>query len=306
MDISSIVKETLQVQSSSLIETVDLANSLLLRESGEKGNLTITNHLVEIKPLGEALVVGDLHGDIDSLMLILQTSDFLEKMQENHDAALIFLGDYGDRGNKSAEIYYLILRLKLAFPDQVVLLRGNHEAPKSLLGEPHDLPHQLQNRFGNDWILVYEKLQALWANLYNAVFVKDRYLMVHGGISSQICNLQDIAQAQEGHNEAVLEDLLWSDPTEDEVAVECWPRGAGKLFGESVTTQVLTRLKAKILIRGHESSDSGYKINHNGKVLTLFSRKGSPYFNRFGAYLQVPLEQEFQTVNKLEPWVRQF
>jgi diadenosine tetraphosphatase ApaH/serine/threonine PP2A family protein phosphatase len=306
LDLSSLFKESLQVQSSTLIETVDFANSLLQSESREKGNLTITNHLVQIKPIGEALVVGDLHGDIDSLVLILQTSDFLEKMQLNYDATLIFLGDYGDRGNKSAEIYYLILRLKLAFPDQVVLLRGNHEAPKSLLGEPHDLPYQLQARFGNDWILVYERLQALWSNLYNAVFVKDRYLMVHGGISSQICNLQDIAQAQEGHNEAVLEDLLWSDPTEDEVAVEVSPRGAGKLFGKSVTTQVLTRLKAKILIRGHEASDSGYKINHGGKVLTLFSRKGSPYFNRFGAYLQVPLEQEFEKAKSLEPWVRQF
>ena len=180
MDLSSIVKEALQLQSGSLIETVDLANSLLQSESGEKGNLTITKHLVEIKPLGEALVIGDLHGDIDSLVLILQASHFLEKMQDNHDATLIFLGDYGDRGTKSAEIYYLILRLKLAFPDQVVLLRGNHEAPKSLLCEPHDLPYQLQNRFGNDWILVYEKLQAMWANLYNAVFVKARYLMVHG------------------------------------------------------------------------------------------------------------------------------
>ena len=104
----------------------------------------------------------------------------------------------------------------------------------------------------------------------------------------------------------MLEDLLWSDPTEDNAEVEASPRGAGKLFGRSVTTQVLTRLQAKILIRGHEASDSGYKINHNGKVLTLFSRKGSPYFNGFGAYLQLPLEQKFQTANRLEPWVRQF
>ena len=64
--------------------------------------------------------------------------------------------------------------------------------------------------------MAYEKTRALWACLYNAVFVEDRYLMVHGGVSPEVNSLQDIAQAQENHNEALLEDLLWSDPDESE------------------------------------------------------------------------------------------
>ena len=55
-------------------------------------------------------------------------------MEKTKEATLIFLGDYGDRGDKSAEIYYIILKLKLAFPEQVVLLRGNHEAPTRFVG----------------------------------------------------------------------------------------------------------------------------------------------------------------------------
>ena len=69
-------------------------------------------------------------------------------MEKTKEATLIFLGDYGDRGDKPAEIYYAILRVKLAFPEQVVLLRGNHEAPKDLMASPHDLPFQFQDRFG--------------------------------------------------------------------------------------------------------------------------------------------------------------
>jgi protein phosphatase len=268
--------------------------------------LTIVNRLVKLEPLGEALVIGDLHGNFESLTVILQTSRFIEKMQKTKEATLVFLGDYGDRGEKSAEIYYAILKLKLAFPKQVVLLRGNHEAPKDLLGYPHDLPVQFQNRFGKDWKTAYEKTQTLFGYLYNAVFVKDRYLMVHGGVSPEIRSLEDIAQAQENHNEALLEDLLWSDPDENVQGVSSSPRGAGKLFGKEVTEAVLEKLNAKILIRGHESSYSGFKINHDSKVLTLFSRKGSPYFNRYGAYLQLPLSEKFENAQQLIPWIHKF
>ena len=306
LDLSLLVEEALSVQSSGFIETVDKAMSLLRNENGQIGNLTIVNRLVKLEPLGEALVIGDLHGDLESLIIILQTSRFVEKMEKTKEATLIFLGDYGDRGDRSAEIYYAILELKLAFPGQVVLLRGNHEAPKDLLGYPHDLPFQLQNRFGEDWKMAYEKTRALFAYLYNAVFVEDRYLMVHGGVSLQIRSLQDIAQAQENCNEALLEDLLWSDPDENVQAVSFSPRGAGKLFGKKVTKEVLGRLNAKILIRGHESSDVGFKINHDGKVLTLFSRKGSPYFNRYGAYLQLPLSEKFENAQQLIPWIYKF
>ena len=306
LDLSSLVEEALSIQSSGFIETVDKAMSLLRNENGQVGNLTIVNRLVKLEPLGEALVIGDLHGDLESLIIILQTSRFVEKMEKTKEATLIFLGDYGDRGDKSAEIYYAILKLKLAFPGQVVLLRGNHEAPKDLLGYPHDLPFQFQNRFGEDWKMAYEKTRALFAYLYNAVFVEDRYLMVHGGVSPQIRSLQDIAQAQENRNEALLEDLLWSDPDENVQGVSSSPRGAGKLFGKRVTEEVLGKLNAKILIRGHESSDIGFKINHDGKVLTLFSRKGSPYFNRYGAYLQLPLSEKFENAQQLIPWIHQF
>lgn len=306
MDLSSLVEEALNIQNSGFIETVDKAMSLLRNENGQIGNLTIVNRLVKLEPLGEALVIGDLHGDLESLIIILQTSRFVEKMEKTKEATLIFLGDYGDRGDKSAEIYYAILKLKLAFPRQVVLLRGNHEAPKDLLGYPHDLPFQFQNRFGEDWKMAYEKTRALFAYLYNAVFVEDRYLMIHGGVSPQIKSLRDIAQAQENHNEAVLEDLLWSDPDENLQGISSSPRGAGHFFGKSVTEEVLGKLNAKILIRGHESSDIGFKINHDGKVLTLFSRKGSPYFNRYGAYLQLPLSEKFENAQQLIPWIHKF
>jgi hypothetical protein len=60
LDYIPLLKESLNVQSNSLMKTIDLTSILLQRQRGQIDNLTITDHLVEIKPLGEALVVSDL------------------------------------------------------------------------------------------------------------------------------------------------------------------------------------------------------------------------------------------------------
>ena len=307
VNLSLIVKESKAVQSDGFVKIVENAIDLLRGESGRLGNLTVSERLVKLEPLGEALVIGDLHGDLESLITILKSSGFTQKMTQRKDAILIFLGDYGDRGAYSAEVYYTVLKLKLAFPEQTVLLRGNHEGPEDLLASPHDLPMQFQFRFKENWRTVYAKARELFTYLYNAVLVEERCLMVHGGLSPNINSLQDLANANMTHPEQdFLEDLLWSDPSDTVREVLYSPRGAGKLFGKSVTEKVLKKLSVKILIRGHEPCEEGFKLNHDGKVLTLFSRKGAPYFNAYGAYLQLPLSEKFENAKQLVPWIHKF
>jgi diadenosine tetraphosphatase ApaH/serine/threonine PP2A family protein phosphatase len=306
LNVSSLFKEAQSAQAADFSHLIGKAMDLLRHENGQIGNFTVNNRLIELEPKGEALVVGDLHGDLESLNAILQRSAFLEKIKKNKEASLIFLGDYGDRGEKSEEIYHVVLNLKLAFPEQVTLLRGNHEAPGKLLGSPHDLPSQFQSKFKDDWKTPYQKIRSLFSFFYNAVYVENRYLMVHGGVSQKISSLHDIAQADEGQDGAVLEELLWSDPDEELQGVSASPRGAGVLFGKNVTDEVLSRLNVKVLIRGHEPSNVGYKINHNGKVLTLFSRKGAPYFNRSAAYMQMPISAKIEDATQLIPWLHKF
>jgi diadenosine tetraphosphatase ApaH/serine/threonine PP2A family protein phosphatase len=307
MNLSSVVQESKVVHSASFIELLTETIELLRGESGRIGNQTVTESLVKLEPSGEALVIGDLHGDLESLIGILKSSGFIQKMAASKDATLIFLGDYGDRGARSTEVYYTILRLKLAFPEQIILLRGNHEGPEDLMASPHDLPLQFQVRFKENGRAVYSKVRELFACLYNAVLVEERYLMVHGGLSPEITRAQDLANANATHPaKDFLEDLLWSDPNDMVRNVLYSPRGAGKLFGKSVTEKVLQKLDVKILIRGHEPCEEGFKLNHDGKVLTLFSRKGAPYFNAHGAYLQLPLSEKFKSVQQLVPCIHKF
>ncbi|MGQ9507674.1 MAG: metallophosphoesterase family protein [Candidatus Bathycorpusculaceae bacterium] len=304
---SGIVKEALETQCDDFVTLVEDATQLLSKENGNVGNLNILGRLVNIKPQGEALIIGDLHGDLESLIQIFQESDFLQKMNQNPDALLIFLGDYGDRGEYSKEVYYTVLKLKILFPQQVILMRGNHEGPEDLLASPHDLPMEFQIKFGEKWASAYSKIRKLFECFYTAAFVEERYLIIHGGLPIKTKTIEDLAYAHVTHpRQSFLEEMLWSDPNEIVKDFCASPRGAGKLFGEKITEQMLKLFNVKVFIRGHEPCMEGFKINHKGKILTLFSRKGSPYFNAYGAYLIIDLAKKFENAEQLIACIHKF
>ncbi len=306
LDLTDLIQESKDVSRTRFLKVVKDVTNLLRSENGRIGNFTVTDRLVQLEPVGEALIIGDLHGDLKSLSTILKESAFIEKMKKTRQATLIFLGDYGDRGAYSVEVYFVVLSLKLAFPEQVILLRGNHEGPEDLMVSPHDLPLQFEYRF-KDSSEAYLKTRKLFEYLSNAVYVSERYLMVHGGVSPKISSLKDIAQASQRHpKETTLENLLWSDPDEKIDYTAASPRCAGLHFGKKVVETVLEKVDAKILIRGHEPVEQGYRINHDGKVLTLFSMKGAPYFNEYGTYLQVDLSFKPQNAKDLTLYIHKF
>lgn len=304
-NLETLVSSSRRTSLNEFVQLTDRVVHTLSKESGQMGNLMIIGRMVKAPPQGETIVVGDLHGDLESLRQTLKASDFLQKARRGEHPLLIFLGDYGDRGINSPEVYYIVLRLKEEFPENVVLMRGNHEGPDDLLASPHDLPTHLHNRFGENWSSAYLRLKGLFKYLYNAVSVQERCVLLHGGVPSQAKRLDDLAYAHLKHpEENHLEEILWSDPEEGITGTLPSPRGAGRLFGEDVTTRFLKMLNVNLLIRGHEPSDSGFKINHSGRILTLFSRKGEPYFNRQGAFLQFDLSSQVDDAFQLQRFVR--
>ncbi|MHC3129291.1 MAG: serine/threonine protein phosphatase [Candidatus Bathyarchaeota archaeon] len=279
----------------------------LATENGRVGTLKITGRLVEVPPVGEAIIVGDLHGDLKSLVHILDDSNFLGKMKNRDNILLIFLGDYGDRGSHSPEVYYVVLKLKEMFPERIILMRGNHEGPPDLLASPHDLPIQMKNKFREKGQEAYLKLRELFNHLYTGVIIKERYVLVHGGVPSQAVSISDIAYAHETHpRERHLEEILWNDPWKGIKGTIASPRGAGRLFGSDVTRKFLRMLNVKALIRSHQFCPDGYKSIHQGTVLTLFSTKTPPYNNKFAAYLQLDLSQKPKTPKQLLQHIHQF
>jgi serine/threonine protein phosphatase 1 len=82
------------------------------------GGLAVTNSL---HPAAPFYAVGDLHGRVDLLEILFAKLDLSEGQK------VVFLGDYIDRGDHSAQSLDRVFQLSQDMPDQVICLKGNHE-----------------------------------------------------------------------------------------------------------------------------------------------------------------------------------
>ena len=238
---------------------------------------------VELTRRSKILVIGDIHGDLNTLSKILEGEG---KRVLEEDGYIVFLGDYVDRGPNQAEVLAAVLRLKLAERDRVILLRGNHEPPPHLIPSPHDFPYVLKSLYGEEGRRLYETSMEIFQRLPHIASTPNGIVFIHGGPPSKPYRLKELARP----SSSILEELLWNDPSPVN-GVAPSPRGAGVLFGPDVTKRFLEINNMKLIVRGHEPCE-GYKLDHGGLVVTIFSRVGSPYYNRHAGYLKMSLDQD--------------
>ena len=72
--------------------------------------------------MDRTVVIGDIHGDLDHLERLLNKLPVLDQGD-----TVVFLGDYVDRGPRSAEVIARVESLRSTMPGRCVTLRGNHE-----------------------------------------------------------------------------------------------------------------------------------------------------------------------------------
>lgn len=87
----------------------------------EKVSELFKNEPIVLDLKGDCIVVGDLHGHIIDLYRIFTVFDLPPK------TTYLFLGDIVDRGGFSIEAITLLFVLKLLFPANIYIIRGNHE-----------------------------------------------------------------------------------------------------------------------------------------------------------------------------------
>src|SRR5919108_5025291 len=236
----------------------------------------VNGGLVEIDDLENLVIVSDLHGDSTSLFQILSEIDY-EQFLSNSMNKLVFLGDYIDRGSDSISIIYSVCYLKSTYPDSVIVMRGNHEAPAEFPFSPHDFPYDMEERFGNRWREIYKEILSMFRLMTLASVVRYRLLLVHGGLpisETAAENFREsIAFAHESQvRNSLLEEILWNDPRQFEgnKGQENSTRGLGRYFGPSVTRTWLQATGTNAVIRGHEPCH-GFRLDHDNMIMTLFS-----------------------------------
>jgi diadenosine tetraphosphatase ApaH/serine/threonine PP2A family protein phosphatase len=262
----------------------------------------VNSQVVELDSIPEELVIiGDIHGDLQSLLWVLKDIDF-ETRLTNPNNKLIFLGDYVDRGSNSIGVLYIVCYLKQKFPNSVILMRGNHEAPAEFPFSSHDLPLKLTQQYGHKMAksIYGNKIIPLFRLFSLIVRIPKQLLIVHGGLPTG----DDLILRIRSRNtlgsfvpdpfidSSTMEEILWNDPMEhidNGLDWEYSRRGYGKHFGITVSERWLEASSSKLVIRGHEPCH-GFKINHQGMILTLFSCKEAyPGFQ--AAYIRITREQ---------------
>lgn len=222
-------------------------------------------------------VVGDIHGQYGDLMRIFQlcgvppTSNYL------------FLGDYVDRGKQSIETFLLLLCFKIRYPENVFLLRGNHECASvtKVYGFYDECKRRASTKVWKSFVDVFNTLPI-------AATIGGKIFCVHGGLSPYLESLDDIRTIQRPTDipeVGLLSDLLWSDPDD---SVSDWgpnDRGVSYCFGRSVVTSFCHKFGFDLVARGHMVVEDGYEFFHKRKLVTVFSAPN--YCGEFGNWAAV-------------------
>ena len=183
------------------------------------------------------------------------------------DRKYLFLGDYVDRGSFGTEILFYLYALKLAHPQSVYLIRGNHESRQ--MSEFFNFRDECKYKYASsdEVCPVYEAFIDSFQAMPIAAIVNSKYLCVHGGLSPDLHNISQlylIDRFVEPPTEGLLCDLLWADPDSDSVSAGSGfrpnaSRGCSFMYSHDSVCEFLNTNKLKGLIRAHEVQAEGYR-----------------------------------------------
>ena len=120
---------------------------------------------------GKALFVGDIHGDIDSMLAAFKIAD-----QES--ANIAFLGDIVDRGSHNVECVNLLISREYVEPGRIFYIRGNHEFRG--INSKWGFMESVLARYPES---VYDLYNEMFKQLPVAALQNNKVFGVHGGLS---------------------------------------------------------------------------------------------------------------------------
>jgi serine/threonine-protein phosphatase PP1 catalytic subunit len=262
MDVDKLIEKLLSVRGNKPGKQVDLKEDeikFLIDQSLKI--IKDQKMLVELEaPLH---VCGDIHGQYYDLLRIFEHCGYPGEYN------YLFLGDYVDRGKQSLETVCLLLCYKIKYPDKVTLLRGNHES--SVTNRIYGFYDECKRRYN---VRLWRSFTDLFNWLPVAAIIDEKILCMHGGLSpdlKNIQNIQEISRPTDIPDTGLLCDLLWSDPDKDVLEYDENDRGVSVIFGEKIVQDFNKKNDLDLIIRAHQVVDDGYEFFAQRQLITIFS-----------------------------------
>lgn len=208
-------------------------------------------------------ICGDIHGQIIDLVEILSSGGLPP------DTRYLFLGDYVDRGKYGTEVITTLLGLKVLYPNNIFILRGNHETDS--ICRLYGFFDEVKRRFG---LKLFKEFTDVFNCLPISALIEDVALCMHGGLSPELHSLKQIESIPRPlivGDVGLACDLLWSDPEEGGSGWMPSDRGVSFTFGEDVVRKTCAALGIDVVFRAHQVVDNGYSFFAERKLVTIFS-----------------------------------
>jgi len=214
---------------------------------------------------GPINICGDLHGQFYDVRKLFEVGGKIEA-----GTRYLFLGDYVDRGYFSLETVTLLFLYKLLYPDQIFLLRGNHECRS--ITQVYGFYEQCMRYYAHSaiWKLFVDAFDFLPVS----AIVDGKIFCIHGGLSPKcpaIDSVRTIQRSIEVPSEGPFTDLLWSDPETKVSMFSPSTRGAGFLFGAQAVEKFCGENNIELVTRAHQLAPQGYQHYFGNKCLTIWS-----------------------------------
>jgi serine/threonine-protein phosphatase PP1 catalytic subunit len=219
--------------------------------------------LLHLTPNPSLAIAGDVHGQYEDLLRIF------DKMGYPPQTNYLFLGDYVDRGKRSLETILLLFAYKIKYPENFFLLRGNHESAS--INRVYGFFDECKRRCN---IKIWKAFTDVFNCLPISAVVAGKIFCVHGGLSPDLIDYEDvtrITRPTDVPDEGLLNDLLWSDPSETAYEWEESERGVSYCFGKRIVKKFLERNDLDLVCRAHMIVEDGFEFFGNRSLVTVFS-----------------------------------
>ena len=253
----------------------------------------------EIPCDGIGYIISDIHGNFKALSKIMEITDFFQRAKKEK-ISLIFLGDYVDKGKNSLLVLYTVLRLKMEFPENIILLRGNHET-SFLLNRVMSFKKEIRKKYDSKTAKrIIDIFEETFDYLPIIAASDNGIIAMHGGPPKSLTLY--------GLTRIGLYEILWSDVKKGRTKKSrksFWRLGKGHKINIYEVDKFLENIGMKFLFRGHSHTMKGIEIVGENIMTVISANSLERFGNIFGkrgqsGFVEIDLNQELNSVSQVK------